>query len=490
MEDLWWEKPLWLRRPVLDLLLGRGGKASSSGKRHRKRVENKQPRRGDPFGQGLAKWWLPIPRNAWEELERPEVYDESSWDGKRFASVYGVPKKIFDELVQEAARHEHLEGKREHGDGRRGPISKPLELKVAAVLEICQANLLFKTAERLYKISTSVLDNFFRDFMRAQVEHEYAKHVYVPETPTQVEAILSKHAMLGMPGCITMHDGVKWKWKACPFADHYAHVGKEGEPTKLFMVGGDATKIIHHVSGSHPGARNDLTAARYDEYYLLSLRHRTRYADHTFELYTGNGDERVKHSGLWSLTDNGFHKWRVTQFPAKISSDEWVKRWSKRGESIRKPGTECIYGILKKRFRMLADGCHFKETELVDDTFRFLCSLHNQLQRHYGLDTIGDDASDWIAANTDRDLVRITRDEKETGRVPFLVSDALVGNEVEAEMEPSWAGFRTLLVTHFRVQWQKKRVMWLKTAAECRPGYRTNPAIRRKADGQEEELDE
>ena len=51
-------------------------------------------------------------------------------------------------------------------------------------------------------------------------------------------------------------------------------------------------------------------------------------------------------------------------------------------------------------------------------------------------------------------------------------------------------GLRTLLVTHFRVQWQKKRVMWLKTAAECRSGYRTNPAIRRKADGQEEELDE
>ena len=46
---------------------------------------------------------------------------------------------------------------------------------------------------------------------------------------------------------------------------------------------------------------------------------------------------------------------------------------------LRKPGTECIYGILKKRFRILAEGCHLKSTEDIDDVFRFLVSLHNRV---------------------------------------------------------------------------------------------------------------
>ena len=75
----------------------------------------------------------------WEELHRPEANDPSTWDGQRFSSIYGVPKQIFDELVHEASQHAELRGKQYYGDGVKGHISKPLELKVAAVLEMCQS---------------------------------------------------------------------------------------------------------------------------------------------------------------------------------------------------------------------------------------------------------------------------------------------------------------------------------------------------------------
>lgn len=471
------------RSAIVDDLLGRSSTIPQP--KRRKRIVDKQPRRGELDGVGVERWRIPLPENVWDELRRPQRYDESSWDGKRFMSIYGVPAKVFDELVAEASQHDILRGKTHHGDGRRGPISKPVELKVAAVMETCQAGLLFKTAERLYNISEQVIESFFHRFMQIQVEFEYKKHVYPPTTREHIDSTLKTNAALGFPGAISMADGTKWQWLGCPFAEAPAHTGKEGKPSKLFMVCGDAVKMVHHVHGSHPGARNDLTAAKYDE-FIQSVKNGDRYADELFELYSDHRCRQV-HRGLWIITDNGFHKWRVTQFPSKISSDIWLQRWSKRLESVRKPGTECIYGILKKRFRILALPCPFRDTYKVDNCFRFLCSLHNRLQRHYGLDKLGELTSDWKAANHERDDELIAEQNAvRDGTLPHLVNDAAVGNTTEVEFQATWSSLRSALVTHFQVQWENKDIFWMKKASECRPNYRTETRVRRTGTAEED----
>ena len=113
-------------------------------------------------------------------------------------------------------------------DGRRGSFSKPVELKVAAVLEMCQSGLTFKTASRLYQIHETVLCGFFHEYMQMQVVVEYPKHVYIPTNPLEVRHILSMHANMGFPGAITMVDGTKVEWLGCPYADEFSHTGKEG----------------------------------------------------------------------------------------------------------------------------------------------------------------------------------------------------------------------------------------------------------------------
>jgi hypothetical protein len=301
------EQSLATRSEMISELLGR----SSEQPKKRKKVQKKEPRRGDVNGVGVSRWRIKVGDKPWEELRRPGRYDEGSWDGKRFQSIYGVPAKLFDQLVAEARTH-GLAGKLHHGDGCRGPMSKPLELKVAAVLEINQAGLLFKTAERLYDISKQVLEKFYHDFTRLQVLHEYGKHVYPPRTREEIDDTLSKMAKRGFPGAITMFDGTKWHWlNNCPAAQRFAHIGKEGYPTRLFLVAGNQNRVIHHISGSHPGVRNDMTAARFDD-FLQSLHRRTAYANESFELKNENG-QLVSMSGLYSITDNGFHKWRCTQ---------------------------------------------------------------------------------------------------------------------------------------------------------------------------------
>lgn len=486
--SLIFEQSLVARSGFLDQLLGRS-EADSGRVRRRRGPYTKVARRGEAQGVGQAKWRIPIPENVWEELRRPERYDESSWAGKRFQSYHGVPVKIFDELVAEARQHDTLAGKEALGDGRKGPFSKPLELKVAAVLEMCQAGLPFKSAERLYKISSPVLEQFFHDFTRLQVEFEYPKHVYIPESRADIDRILSRHAALGFPGAISMWDGTKWEWGACPHAWAYAHIGKEGYPTKTFMVAGDMNSIIHNIHGSEIGARNDMTISRFDD-YLQSIVRGRRFANEVFDLYKGDGSgEKTRHRGLWGIFDNGFHHWRICQCPSKVASEEFLKRWSKRLESVRKPGTECIYGRLKKRFRILQLPCTFTQTHKVDNCFRFLASLHNRLQRHYGLDSIGGEPGDWKSASTNLDDLRIENENNRirigsthfvrNGGLDHLVDDEAVGNDTTPEYDASWSSFRLALVNHFKEAWQKEELLWPLTAAECRPNYRLNPAIRR-----------
>ena len=76
----------------------------------RRKAVKPQPRRGDLDATGAARWRIPVPDSAWDELSRMLAADPASWDGKRFRSIHGVPKQIFEELVEEARQHPELCG--------------------------------------------------------------------------------------------------------------------------------------------------------------------------------------------------------------------------------------------------------------------------------------------------------------------------------------------------------------------------------------------
>ena len=81
---------------------------SGPGGKKRRKVVIPQPRRGELEGHGQVRWRIPIQPGVWEELERDGVDDPSSWAGKRFRSIFGVPKAIYDELVYSSAAFTRL----------------------------------------------------------------------------------------------------------------------------------------------------------------------------------------------------------------------------------------------------------------------------------------------------------------------------------------------------------------------------------------------
>jgi hypothetical protein len=74
--------------------------------------------------------------------------------------------------------------------------------------------------------------------------------------------------------------------------------------------------------------------------------------------------------GLWLLSDNGYHMWRCLMFPliAPISEEEqFFTAWL---ESARK-NVECVFGILKKRFKFLKNPIQLHNKVSFYKTFSF-----------------------------------------------------------------------------------------------------------------------
>ena len=89
-------------------------------------------------------------------------------------------------------------------------------------------------------------------------------------------------------------------------------------------------------------------------------------------------------------TTSGFTQSVDTKHPFELD----CKAWSKLCESTRKD-VECVFGILKKRFRILATPFLESETQAIDTTFKVCAILHNMSLKQSGLSNIGTDNRHW-----------------------------------------------------------------------------------------------
>ena len=413
-------------------------------------------------------------RLGWESSEiakdlEKDNYDDKSHDGLDFRRTYGVPRRLFDTLVSEAAALPAISVKAA-GDGTRrgGPTTVPVSIKLAATLLRCKSALPWRLAARkLGKISERTAGRFSEALFRGMVEHHYDTHVHPPRTPHEIQKVLDRHDRMGFPGCISMWDGVPVAWDACPSAEMWLNKGKEGYPTRKYLVAGEGTGIIHEVTGSFIGTANDLTMSMHSSFYR-DLRFGDSWDEVTYELYTDPVTKaRDTFKRPWCITDNGLHKWSINMMPERTASEIWLRRWSKRLESARKPGSECIFGRWKKVWRIMDRGLDDSNVSYIDDMARFTVMLHNRCLRYDNLHTIGDFEDDWI------NLARMAIDDsriwvQEPLHADYNIDPAAAAMNAELQVELGWLSWRTKLVTHYRTCWTAQEVQWPKTATKAR----------------------
>jgi hypothetical protein len=112
-----------------------------------------------------------------------------------------------------------------------------------------------------------------------------------------------------------------------------------------------------------------------------------------FTLTTSEGEEIVQ-KGLYLIVDDGYHRWRCMQCAMKHTSKHKEAMWSNWVESVRKD-VECVFGILKGRFRCLKLPLFYQEKAAIGSIFFTCCILHNILLNVDGYDVRREQNVNW-----------------------------------------------------------------------------------------------
>jgi hypothetical protein len=108
-----------------------------------------------------------------------------------------------------------------------------------------------------------------------------------------------------------------------------------------------------------------------------------RYEDYYFIIYDKKGKASIV-KGLYFITDNGYPRWAVLIRPdnnAQDSADVFFMKWI---ESVRKD-IECVFGILKSRFRFLRNAISYHSPKTITNAFKVAATLHNILLKYDNL---------------------------------------------------------------------------------------------------------
>ena len=288
-----------------------------------------------------------------------------------------LPWSVFDALAREMEADPDLA--ESQAPNRR---AVPLRLKLAAALRHLATGHSFDGLEESFKLSGQTMCRFFwGKFLPWMMARKYKDTVYAPRNVDELEDICEEYSYAGFPGCCGSVDGVHVPWYGFKSGARADFVGKEKQPTLVFGVTVDHRYLIVHVTEAHAGATNDKFVIRGDEFHTHTM-HTQLFKDYKFDLYTSkDGAKTARFKGCYVLCDGGYGDWRnlVSAFSC-VEPFSPRANWSHRVGSVRKD-SECTFGVLKARFRVLTSRMYRRKAADVENLFKVCCCLHNMIMR-------------------------------------------------------------------------------------------------------------
>ena len=417
--------------------------------RRNKRYPNRRGKAARLLQPERTQWYLNYIEN------KDEAADPESVIGKEFRAKFRVPYSLFEEILQATRDSGKFPDENVKKSGQ-GP--HPLSLKVMACLRRLALGIPCCALEEMCGISRTVIALFVEKWKLWFVEKYHAQWVKMPEGEEldKAQAIFSR---CGLQGFVSSMDVVHVKYDRCPWGQRAIHTGKEGYPTLGFQFHcGHDRRIYWHSPEGFPGARNDKTIVRYDA-FQAALKENPIYCEREYEVWVSDVETEMMR-GVHSLCDGGYHKWLTSICGAKYSEETDLKAFSGLCESVRKD-VECLFGILKKRFRILgmASVAHYSKN--INTMIKVCSVLHNMLLEHDGLSSVGENDTDWELVDEAEALahgVNLAR------LSTFIVgSQALYNNMDETEVRDGWDHKRRKLVAHYAYALARGEVYTLRT---------------------------
>ena len=328
-----------------------------------------------PQLNGRAKW-----EHGWEEsywwVRLRTVATEGDSHELMLKTVerkLRLPWSVFDSLAREMERDPALQ--------ERKLRAVPLRLKLCSALRHLATGHSFDGLEESFKMSAQTMRRFFwAKFLPWMMAHKYDESVYAPKNLDELQEVCEEYAYAGFPGCCGSVDGVHVPWYGYKAGARADFVGKEKVPTLVFGVTVDHRYRIMHVTDAHAGAANDKFVIRADEFHTRTM-HTALYKDYTFDLYASRDRSTTRYKGCYVLCDGGYADWRnlLSGFSC-VEPFSPRANWSHRVGSVRKD-SECTFGVLKARFRVLTSRIHRRNATDVGNLFKVCCCLHNMIMR-------------------------------------------------------------------------------------------------------------
>jgi len=249
------------------------------------------------------------------------------------------------------------------------------ELHVLGALSVLGHALPFQVISIPSNISKEEHRIFFHKFIDYFFDN-HEDYVYLPRDLDELRQISSKYREVGLPGAMGSKDVVHVKWSRAPAGDFNRCKGKESYPTIAFQCITNFERRILGVSRAQYGTRNDKSIVRRD--HNVAAVRTGWYSSVEWEYFTLHGEVSTD-VGYYLICDNGYLRWPTSICPYTHADKTSMEGYfSTNLESVRKD-VECVFGIMKKRWKILDCGLKFRSMAVCEKIFFTCCCLHNEM---------------------------------------------------------------------------------------------------------------
>ena len=368
---------------------------------------------------------------------RERIYITSRRRGSTFLSRFRVPLSVVDTLTDLVFEND---GVKETNRVKGHKLYVRTQLLILSSLEHLGGRKPFLQFKDDTEMCEAMHSTFFR-FVFLEVMFSLRDvYIHLPRDMNELLNVLDVYAGSGLPGCTGSIDVVHCKWSNCPAGDAVKATGKEKFPSLAFECVTDNRRRVLGVAPVQFGARNDQHIVRLDP--TVKQIRKEWYKDVEWSYFDIEGNE-LSSKGLYLICDGGYLRWRTLICPYQYSREGTQQGYfSANLESVRKD-VECTFGILKKRWRILEYGLHYRDHDRCEKIFVVCCILHNIMLDNSSDESMGE--------------VRVGRGAPLPGDAIYLEGESdrreretWTGHNVRAEKEEAkdWMSRRDNLAVH------------------------------------------
>ncbi|XP_074288124.1 uncharacterized protein LOC141613289 [Silene latifolia] len=253
---------------------------------------------------------------------------------------------------------------------RRDPLSSIQ--KCTTAMRILAYGIAGDAVDKYVRLAGTTTLKSLKKFVRGVIEIFGDEYLRRP-TPDGIQRILQVNEARGFPGMIGSIDCMHWPWDKCPVAWHGQYTrGDQGVPTIILEAVASYDLWIWHAYFGVAGSNNDINVLDRSPVFNQFLEGQNPYVQ-----FSVNG---TSYNMGYYLADGIYPEWPVfvkTIHRSNLLSEK-RKLFARYQESARKD-IERTFGVLKKRFAIIATPVRLWKKCEVGDIMKACIILHNMI---------------------------------------------------------------------------------------------------------------